>query len=163
MLETLQPTAGELLLELGPGTGYYTLTVARQLSEGRLCIVDIQQEMLDHTMRQAAQAGIAERIEPTCADARALPYPDRTFDAAFSVTALGEIPHPDQALREFARVLKPTGRLVIGELLLGDPHVVTFGRLRRLAQQTGLQIIGRRGGALGYFAVLGRSATLPGA
>ena len=53
-----------------------------------------------------------------------MPYEDGTFDAAFLVTVLGEVPDQDSALRELARVLQPGGRLIVGELL-GDPHYVS--------------------------------------
>src|SRR5215212_10408161 len=50
--EILAPKPGERLLEVGPGTGYYALHVARWLEPGgALDILDVQQEMLDHTMR----------------------------------------------------------------------------------------------------------------
>jgi ubiquinone/menaquinone biosynthesis C-methylase UbiE len=77
---------------------------------------DLQQEMLDHTMRRAAEAGV-RTIEPRRGDARELPYADATFDAAYLVAVLGEVPDPDAALRELARILKPGGRLVVGAVL----------------------------------------------
>ena len=56
--EALAPQAGETLLEVGPGTGYYALPVAEWLApEGRLHVFDIQQAMLDHTMREAQRRG----------------------------------------------------------------------------------------------------------
>jgi ubiquinone/menaquinone biosynthesis C-methylase UbiE len=152
LLEVLAPVPGERLLELGPGTGYYTLPVAQRLDGGQLFIADIQQQMLDHTMRRAADAGISN-VEPALADAQSLPYADGFFDGAFTVTALGEVPDPDQALRELARVLRPSGRLVVGELF-GDPHMVTFRSLRDRASRTGLRVERRLGGPLGYFALL---------
>jgi ubiquinone/menaquinone biosynthesis C-methylase UbiE len=72
---------------------------------------DLQQEMLDHTMRRAAEAGV-RTIEPRRGDARELPYADATFDAAYLVAVLGEA-----ALRELARILRPGGRLVVGAVL----------------------------------------------
>jgi ubiquinone/menaquinone biosynthesis C-methylase UbiE len=152
LLEVLAPVPGERLLELGPGTGYYSLPVARRLDGGRLFIADIQQQMLDHTMRRAADAGISN-VEPALADAQSLPYANGYFDGAFTVTTLGEVPDPDRALSELARVLDPSGRLVVGELF-GDPHMVTFGSLRDRASRTGLRVEGRLGGPLGYFALL---------
>jgi protein-L-isoaspartate O-methyltransferase len=152
LLEILAPEPGEQLLEVGPGTGYYSLPVASSLDHGRLWITDIQQRMLDHTTERAKGAGITN-IEPACADAQQLPYGDGTFDGAYLVATLGEIPDPDRALGELARVLKPSGRLVVGELF-GDPHMVTFGSLRRRAPSTGLKVERRLGGPLGYFALL---------
>jgi ubiquinone/menaquinone biosynthesis C-methylase UbiE len=149
--EILEPRAGERILDLGPGTGYYALDAAHWISPGgTLAIFDIQQEMLDHTVRRAAEAGI-ENIEATQGDAQELPYEDASFDAAYLVTVLGEVPDQAAALRELRRVLKPDGRLIVGELL-GDPHYVSFGRLRERAAAAGLRFERRRGGALGYFA-----------
>jgi protein-L-isoaspartate O-methyltransferase len=149
--DVLAPQPGERVLEVGPGTGYYSLDVAEWVSPGgRLDIFDLQQEMLDHTMRRAVERGLAN-VTPTQGDARQLPYPDASFHAAYLTAVLGEIPDQDAALRELARVLKPGGRLVVGELF-GDPHWVSPKRLRRRAQAAGLTFTRRSGTPLGYFA-----------
>ena len=151
--EALAPQPGETVLEVGPGTGYYSLPVAEWLApDGRLHIFDIQQEMLDHTMSRAREHAIAN-IEPRQGDAQQLPYEDATFDAAYLTTVLGEIPDQDKALSELRRVLKPDGRLVVGELF-GDPHMVTEKALRGRAPRAGLRFERRVGPALGYFGVL---------
>ena len=135
--EVLEARAGERLLEVGPGTGYYTLDMAGWVGdEGTVEIFDIQQEMLDHTMRRATERGLAN-VTPTLGDAQALPYDDNAFDAAILTTVLGENTDQDAALRELARVLKPGGRLVVGELF-GDPHMVTLGALKQRAGAAGL-------------------------
>jgi ubiquinone/menaquinone biosynthesis C-methylase UbiE len=151
--EILEPSPGERLLEVGPGTGYYALPVAEWLAPGgRLDVLDVQQEMLDHTLRRAAEHDI-DNITPTRADAQALPYPDDSFDGAYLVTVLGEIPDQDAALRELRRVVKPAGRIVVGELF-GDPHMVTHGALARRAEAAGLRVDRRLGGALWHFTRL---------
>src|SRR5919106_2877753 len=152
----LEPAAGERILEVGPGTGYYALPRARWLEpSGRLDVLDIQQEMLDHTLRQAAAEGISN-ISGERADAREMPYEDETFDAAYLVTVLGEIPDRDAALRELRRVVKPAGRIVVGELF-GDPHMVTFRALRDRAEAAGLEVERKLGGRLWHFTRLRRS------
>ena len=149
--EILEPQRGERILEVGPGTGYYTLDVSSWIGiDGKLDIVDVQQQMLDHTVARAAEIGISN-ITPTRADATQMPFEDAAFDAAFLVTVLGEIPDQDAAMRELARVLKPGGRLVVGELL-GDPHYVRLDPMRLRAAAAGLKFERRSGSGLGYFA-----------
>jgi ubiquinone/menaquinone biosynthesis C-methylase UbiE len=151
--EILEPRPGERLLEVGPGTGYYSLPVAEWLRPGgSLDIVDVQQEMLDHTMRRAREHGIAN-IAPTLADARELPLGDDSFDGAYLVTVLGEVPDQDAALRELGRVTRPGGRIVVGELF-GDPHMVTHSALSRSAAAAGLRVERKLGGALWHYTRL---------
>ena len=143
---------GERVLEIGPGTGLQALHVAGLLGgEGRLDIIDIQDEMLDHVMSRARAEGITS-IAAAKADARQLPFPSATFDAAYLVTVLGEIPDSAAAVRELRRVLKPTGRLVVGEFL--DRHYVPIVNLLRYGNAAGLELTGRLGPPLAYFARL---------
>ncbi len=151
--EILEPRAGERLLEVGPGTGYYALPVATWLAPGgTLDVLDVQQEMLDHTLRRAREEGI-ENIEPILADARTLPFEDDSFDGASLVTVLGEIPDQDAALRELRRVVRSGGRIVGGELF-GDPHMVTHSALAARAEAAGLQVDRKLGGGLWHFTRL---------
>jgi len=141
----------ERVLEVGPGTGYYTFHAAGWLSlGGTLEILDIQHLMLEHTMRRARELGV-ENIIATQGDARELPYRGNAFDAAYLVAVLGEVPDQQRTLEELRRVLKPGGRLVVGEGQ-PDPHMVGFQTLWGLAEAVGLTFEQRIGGPLGYFA-----------
>ncbi|HEX3174759.1 MAG TPA: class I SAM-dependent methyltransferase [Solirubrobacterales bacterium] len=148
--EVLRPEPGERVLEIGPGTGYYTLDIAGWVDTVE--IFDLQQEFLDHVSRRAAERGLAN-VVPTQGDATALPYEAASVDAAVLTAVLGEIPEPLAALREIARVLKPNGRLVVGELF-GDPHFTTQAALKRQAAEAGLAWDGASGNRLAYFARL---------
>jgi ubiquinone/menaquinone biosynthesis C-methylase UbiE len=151
---------GERVLEIGPGTGLQALHVAGLLGgEGRLDIIDIQEQMLDHVMSRAQAAGITS-ITAAKADARQLPFPSATFDAAYLVTVLGEIPDPSAAVRELRRVLKPAGRLVVGEFL--DRHYVPLVDLIGYGNAAGLELSGRLGPPLAYLARLRPDRSLAG-
>ena len=151
--EVLRPQAGERLLEVGVGTGYYSLDLAAWIEpEGTLELFDLQQEFLDHVMRGAAERGLTNLV-PTQGDATALPYADASVDAVVLTAVLGEIPDSDAALREIRRVLKPDGRLVVGELF-GDPHFTTLASLRRQADAAGLAYAEHSGNWFAYFARL---------
>jgi ubiquinone/menaquinone biosynthesis C-methylase UbiE len=149
----LAPLAGERILEIGPGTGYYTLDIAEWVGpDGTVEIFDLQQEFLDHVGRRAAEHGLGN-IVPTQGDATALPYEDASVDAVILTAVLGEIPDSVAALREISRVLKPDGRLVVGELF-GDPHFTTRASLERQAAEAGLAYESRSGNWFAYFARL---------
>jgi SAM-dependent methyltransferase len=142
---------GERILEIGPGTGYYTLDMAEWTGPtGTVEIFDIQQEFLDHTMRAAAERGVAN-VVPTRGDATDLPYEEGSIDAVVLTAVLGEIPDRAAALREIERVLRPGGRLVVGELF-GDPHFTTFGSLKSQCGDAELGLEERSGNWFAYFA-----------
>ena len=149
----LRPTPGERVLEIGPGTGYYTFDMAEWVAPGGAVeIFDLQQDFLDHVMRRAAERGL-ENVVPTQGDATALPFEDASVDAVALTAVLGEIPDPVAALREIHRVLRPTGRLVVGELF-GDPHFTTLASLKRQAAEAGLTYEDHSGNWFAYFARL---------
>jgi len=149
----MRPREGERILEIGPGTGYYTLDMAEWVGAGgSIEIFDLQQEFLDHTMRRAAERGVAN-LFPTQGDATALPYEDASMDAVVLTAVLGEVPEPAAALREVRRVLKAGGRLLVGELF-GDPHFTTRSALRRQGAEAGLAYDEDSGYWFGYVARL---------
>lgn len=151
--EVLRPQPGERVLEIGVGTGYYSLDLASWLAPGgTLELFDLQQEFLDHAMGAAAERGLTNLVA-TQGDATALPYADASVDAVVLIAVLGEIPDSDAALREIRRVLKPGGRLVVGELF-GDPHFTTRAALERQGDAAGLRLEQRSGNWFGYFARL---------
>jgi ubiquinone/menaquinone biosynthesis C-methylase UbiE len=149
----LRPEPGERILEIGVGTGYYTLDLAEWVGpEGTIEIFDLQQQFLDHVGERASERGLTN-INPTQGDATALPFEDDSMDAVVLTAVLGEIPDPVAALRQVQRVLKPGGRLVVGELF-GDPHFTTQSALKRQAREAGLAWGSHSGNWFGYFARL---------
>lgn len=150
--QALQPRSGERILEIGPGVGVHALPVATALLPGGILdVLDIQQEMLDDLARRAARRGLAN-IVPKQGDAQRLPYPDRSFDAAYLIGVLGEIPDGVAALRELRRVLRPGGRLVISEILI-DPDFISLRALLRKAGEAGLVFERSAGLPFAYSAV----------
>jgi ubiquinone/menaquinone biosynthesis C-methylase UbiE len=149
--QVLRPEPGERLLEIGVGTGYYSLDMAEWIApDGRLELFDLQQKFLDHVMAAADERGLTN-LTPTRGDATALPYEDASVDAVILTAVLGEIPDTAAALKEIRRVLKPSGRMVVGELF-GDPHFTTLASLKAQAASVGLDYKEHRGNWFGYFA-----------
>jgi len=160
LIELLSPRSGERILEVGPGIGIHSVPVASCLSPGGvLDVLDVQQEMLDDLLRRAARAGVTN-ISARRADAKVLPYPDRVFDAAFLIGVLGEIPDEVGALRELRRVLKPGGRLVVGEVVV-DPDFVPLPALEQKAGAAGFELVRVAGPRASYLALLRAASPAP--
>jgi len=155
LCEVLEPQPGERILELGPGTGYYTGTIAEAVAPiGEVHAVDVQRPMVAD-LRARLRDRDHDIVVPIHGDGRALPYPADSFDAAYLVLVLGEIPDQERALAELERVLKPGGRLVVGESL-PDPHFVTRETLQERAERQGFRFddeIGTRGSYVARLAV----------
>jgi ubiquinone/menaquinone biosynthesis C-methylase UbiE len=150
LIEILEPQSKDRLLEVGPGTGYYALEIAERLDRGRLEVYDLQQKMIDHVMSRAKERGL-DKVTGWTGDAQEMLFEANRFDGAYLTMVLGEIPDQDRALAELARVVKPGGRIVVGEFSL-DPHYVTFASLKERAERAGLEFDRRLGGGFAYFA-----------
>jgi len=121
--------AGQTVVEIGPGTGFYSVEAARRIGpSGRLLCVDLQREMLEVTRGRVHVAGL--RAHFVRANASALPLRPGSADHVFLVTVLGEIPDRPHALAEMKRVLRRGGRLSVCEQF-PDPDFVTPASLRR--------------------------------
>jgi SAM-dependent methyltransferase len=147
----LEPRPGERILEIGPGVGVHSVSTAAALAPGGgLDVLDAQQKMLDDVMRRAHKAGVAN-ITAKQGDAQKLPYEDHIFEGAYLIGVLGEIPDGQATLRELRRVLKPNGRLVVGEIIF-DPDFIRFGALVDRAAAAGFALDRKQGNALSYLA-----------
>jgi SAM-dependent methyltransferase len=161
LCQVLVPRPGERILEIGPGTGLFSVPVAQRLAPGgTLEVFDIQQVMLDYTLRVPTEQNVTN-IVATCGDARGrLPYAEDTFDAAFVMTALGEISSQVAALGGLRRVLKDGGRVVVGEFIF-DWHAVPLGVLKRRAERQGFSFESRLGPRISYIARFSASTHNP--
>jgi ubiquinone/menaquinone biosynthesis C-methylase UbiE len=140
---------GMRVLEVGPGNGRYTVATARRLGEaGRVIAVDIQPKMVKRVRSRIEAEGIAN-VEVRVADVYDLPFDNGTFDAAYMIAVIGEIPDLDQAMGEFQRVLRPGGTLAFSELLL-DPDYTLASTLVRRARAAGFRLRDKIGNVFYY-------------
>ena len=96
-------------LDAGCGTGFLCLELAAR--GHRVTGVDFAPAMLELARGKAAAQRLAVRLEQ--ADAENLPFPAASFDLAISRHVLWTLPHPEAAIDEWLRVLRPGGRLAI--------------------------------------------------
>src|SRR6516162_2333356 len=98
-------------LDAGCGTGFLSFELAAR--GHRVTGVDFAPAMLAEARRKAAQQNFPVRFEE--ADAEHLPFPSASFDLAISRHVLWTLPHPEAAIDEWTRVLRPGGRLVVAD------------------------------------------------
>ncbi len=158
--DMLGDVAGCAVLDLGCGDG--KLAVRLAALGARVVGLDADPAMLRAAASRAAAAGVG--MDFAAGRARTLPFPDRRFDIVVAVTVLCFVPDAEAAFREIARVLRPGGAVVIGELgrwslwalrrrirgWLGNrlwraARFRTVGELRRLAAGAGLEVRAIRG------------------
>jgi SAM-dependent methyltransferase len=110
MIESLDIADGTQHLDIAAGTGEPGLSIARLSPKTHVVLTDLAAEMLDIAARRATAQGIAN-IETKVCSADDLPFNDATFDSVSVRFGYMFFPDMARATAEFARVLKPGGRL----------------------------------------------------
>lgn len=110
--------AGERVVDVGCGAGIDSLIAAKKVGpDGRVIGVDMTPSMLEKARRAAVETGLAN-VEFKEGYAEALPVEDGWADVVISNGVLNLMPDKSAALQEMSRVLKPDGRLQIGDILV---------------------------------------------
>jgi SAM-dependent methyltransferase len=120
-------------LEIGSGTGYFSLNLAQLGVIERLVATDISPGMLATLSTTAERLGVI--VETRVTDAEGLPFEDESFDLVFGHAVLHHLPDLDTALSEFHRVLRPGGSLAF----CGEPS--RYGDLLAALPKRGAQLI----------------------
>jgi ubiquinone/menaquinone biosynthesis C-methylase UbiE len=133
------------MLEIGAGTGYFSLNLLRAGVVRQATAIDISPGMLDVLQQTATQLGLP--VETLTADAERLPFPDESFDLVLGHAVLHHLPDLQTALRECARVLTPGGTLTfMGEPSRhGDRIAALPKRIGVLAAPAWRRMVGARG------------------
>jgi len=114
--EYIEP--GQTVLDLGCGSGTFTIAMARMVVEaGRVIAVDVQEEMLQMVRQKAVKEGLTCRIITHQSEPDRIGISDRV-DFALAFYMIHEVPDVDAFLMEVASLLKPSGKLLIAEPLM---------------------------------------------
>lgn len=130
------------MLEIGPGPGYFSTHVAKKLKQGRLVLLDIQQQMLDMAKKRLVKRGILN-IEYKLTDGLSFDFESNVFDRIFMVRLLER--------SKIKRTLKEGGILSIPELA-GDPDKITIEEIQFLVCKYGFEVSHIFGNHLNYTA-----------
>lgn len=115
LLENKLGNEVERVLDVGVGTGLLSLILAEMGYD--VVGIDISERMLNEARRKAEEQGV--KIDFRVGDAENLPFKDESFDAIVNRAVLCTLPKPEEAIREWKRVLKPDGRVCF---FLHEPH-----------------------------------------
>lgn len=132
---------GMMVLEPGPGMGFFTLELARLVGpSGRVVALDLQPKMLDGLKRRAAKAGLLERLIVRLAGSGSLGIADLAgkVDFALAFAMVHELPDAPRFFNEVSATLKPGACLLFAE---PSSHVTTarFQEEVRAAAEAGLK------------------------
>ena len=113
LIDLIAPKPGEAILDIGCGAGSLDRLLAQRLGGANpITAIDVNPFWLREAEALAAEDGVAGMIRFLPGNAEAVPFPDNSFDAAFSVTVLEEC-DADRAIAEMIRVARPGGRIGI--------------------------------------------------
>lgn len=141
--QLLQPYVreGMVVLEPGPGMGFFTLPLARMVGQaGRVIAIDLQPRMLSGLRRRARRAGLFDRIELRLAGRDSLQIGDLrgSVDLVVAIAVVHELHSVEAFFREVADAMRPGGSLLLIEPR-GHVKAAQFTHEMQAADRAGLQ------------------------
>lgn len=123
MIQLLKLKEGEVVADIGAGSGYYTFRMAKLVgAKGKILAVDIQKEMLDIIRARMKKDGI-DNVEPVMGDEADPKLKDASVDTILLVDVYHEFAQPYEMTEKMIKALKPGGRIVFVEFRLEDEKV----------------------------------------
>ena len=117
ILELMALRTGEIVVDVGVGSGVVTAEIARRVAPGgRVFAVDPSAGLLDRARAFTREAGIGHLVDCRVADGRALPFGPAAFDAAICHWVLLHVDHPGAVIAEMKRVTRRGGRVLSVEM-----------------------------------------------
>ena len=104
-------------LDVGTGPAQIPILLAQRCPHIQITAIDLSREMLKIAKKHVADNSLTDRITLELVDAKSLPYPDDTFDGLISNSIVHHIHDSLRALKEMGRVMKPTGVVLIRDLI----------------------------------------------
>lgn len=133
LVQNLPLQAGDVVADIGAGTGYFSFRMAERVPQGKVLAVDIQQEMLNIIEARKAE-GSPDNVETLLGTERDPRLPADSIDLILLVDAYHEFAWPREMGEAMARALKPGGQLILVEYRGEDPSV-PIKRLHKMTQK----------------------------
>lgn len=105
------------VLDAGTGTARIPLLICQRCPQWQIIGIDLAQSMLEIGLKNVKEAGLEQQIRLELVDAKQLPYSNGQFDIVISNSLIHHLPNPLPFLKELKRVLKPSGAILIQDLI----------------------------------------------
>lgn len=109
LMEVSKPTADKVVLDLGTGTGTFSILAAKKGSF--VYALDISKQMISIARNKSKKLGLSSKIKFVCADAENLPFKNNFFDLIYTASVPHDVNDFDKYLKEIHRVLKSNGKV----------------------------------------------------
>lgn len=147
VLDALNIKPGSTVADIGAGTGYFSLRLARRVGpHGRVLATDIQPQMLDY-LKDNMRAAELDNINPILCTPTDAKLPPNTLDLALMVDVYHELAYPEETILQVRRALKSDGRLVLVEYRGEDvsvpikpEHKMTLAQVRAEIEPLGFRV-----------------------
>jgi ubiquinone/menaquinone biosynthesis C-methylase UbiE len=131
-IEALQLQPGDVVADIGAGSGYFAIRLAPRVSQGRVFAVDVQPEMLDLLGQKLADQNL-KNVELVLGQPDSPNLQPESIDLALMVDAYHEFAYPYEMMNGIIEALKPGGRVVLAEYRAENP-LIMIKRLHKMSE-----------------------------
>jgi demethylmenaquinone methyltransferase/2-methoxy-6-polyprenyl-1,4-benzoquinol methylase len=125
-VDLLMPTSNELILDIATGTGDILIEIAKRNLSTQIFGIDFSRKMLDLARIKVNKLGFDKDVSFQIGSGELLPYADKSFDGVLCAFGIRNFYDIKKGLREFYRILKPGGRLIILEFSMPKNPVISY-------------------------------------
>jgi len=131
-IDALEIHPGDVVADIGAGSGYFVTRIASRVDQGKVLAVDIQPEMLDLIQQKLAEQNL-DNVELVLSQLDSPRLKPNSVDLALMVDAYHEFAYPYEMMQGIVNALKPGGRVVLAEYRAENP-LIMIKRLHKMSE-----------------------------
>lgn len=138
-IQNMNLKAGEVVADIGAGTGYFTFKIAPLIPAGKIYAEDVQDEMIDFLKNRKTALGL-KNVEIIKGTDQSPNLPDNALDLAFMVDVYHELEYPHEMLQAIEKSLKPAGKLLLIEYRGEDDSIAILPLHKTTIKQLDIEL-----------------------